>query len=175
VAASWSYANDARILRLFLGGTLVVLGIVAAIVASSPTDPETAAVADVLLAMAIFLLIFGILVFVPRVLSRGSMSYSLHVERSLDDVESTVREAVEAVGRSPRVEVRDSRLKMKRPPRTVRIDGVPTRILLRAAPYRERRVEGTSWSEIVLVGLPSAGDEFALELRKRISAGFARA
>ncbi len=149
------------------------MGIVAAIVVTSPTDPETTAVTDVLLGTAVFFLIFGILVFVPRLMSRGAMSYSLHVERSMDDVESAVREVVEAVGRAPRVEVRKSRL--RRPPRTVRMDGVPTRILLRAAPYRERRAEGTSWTEVVLVGLSSAKDEFALELRERISAGLARA
>lgn len=157
---------------MFLAGALVVLGIVAAIVASSPSDPETAAIADVLLGTAVFLLIFGVLVFLPRVLSRGAMSYSLHVERSMDDVEGTVRHAVEAVGRAAKVQVRKSRL--KRPPRIVLIDGIPTRIVLRAAPYREKRAEGTSWTEVVVAGLSSAADEFARELRERISTGLAK-
>ena len=170
---AWSYTNDARVLVIFLGITLILLGLLAAVVAESPNDPDLARVADFLLGTAIFLLIFSTIVFLPRVLSRGAASYSLHVERQMDEVESAVRAAIQSSGRSARVEVRRSRL--RRPPRTVRIDGMRTRIVLRPAPYRERRDEGTSWTEIVLAGLPSARDEDARDLRTRISANLTRA
>ena len=168
-ALSWSFANDARILRFFIGGTRGVLAIVAGVALAFPSEPEFVSVVDVLFGIAVFVLLFGLLVFLPRLLSRGASSYSLHVARAMDDVEEVVRRAVESAGRSVRVEVRKSRL--PRPPRTVQIGGLPTRIVLRAAPYRERKGEGTSWTEIVQAGMTSALDEDARDLRERITAG----
>ena len=169
---SWSFSNDARLLRVFAVGTLLVLAVIAAAAVSSPHDPEVVTVLDVLLGIAVFVLLFAILVFLPRLLSRGATSYSLHVGRGMDEVEEIVLKTVESMGRSTQVHRRKSRV--RRPPRTVSIEGLPSRIGLRAAPYRERKGEGRAWTEIVQAGTSGPADDVALDLRERIAAALSQ-
>ena len=149
-----------------------MLAMIAAVVASSPQDPEVVSVLDVFFGIAVFVLLFAILVFLPRLLSRGATSYSLHVGRGMDEVEEIVLKTVESTGRSTQIRVRKSRL--KRPPRTVSIEGLPSRIVLRAAPYRERKGEGRAWTEIVQASVAGPADDVARDLRERITAALSQ-
>ncbi len=168
-AAAWSYVNDLRFGGIFLGSSMVVLGVGMLVVIVGGVDG--AATADLLLIIGIFLLIFTVLLSLPRIRSRGAVSYSLHVERSMDDVENAVRSALAGTGHEVRVEVTTSRA--RRPPRVVHVDGVASRFLVRAAPYREERGKGTTWTELAQVGMSTGSDEVARELRDRISARLA--
>lgn len=164
--AAWAYMNDLRFGAIFLGAAMVVFGAGMLVVILGGVDE--AATADLLLAIGIFLLIFTVLLALPRIHSRGAVSYSLLVERSMDEVEQSVRSALEEMGRKVHVEVASSR--SRRPPRLVHVDGVASRFLLRAAPYREERGKGSSWTEIVQNGIGKGSDEVARELRERIAA-----
>jgi len=84
----------------------------------------------------------------------------------MDDVLEAVKAAVAETGRTVRVEVLRSR--SARPPRTLIVDGVPWTFSLRAAPYRERERDGTSWSELVQSGFENMEDEVARDLRERV-------
>lgn len=163
--APWAYMNDLRFGAVFLGAAMVVflVGMVVVIVGGA----EEAAMADLLLAIGVFLLIFTVLLALPRIRSRGAASYSLLVERSMDDVEQSVRSALEEMGHKTHIEVTPSR--SRRPPRLVHVDGAASRFLLRAAPYREERGKGTAWTEIVQIGIGKGSDEVARELRERIA------
>ena len=161
---SWMYVNDLRLVSRFLGAAMLVLGIgVLVAYVYGPYENDTV---DVLLGTGVFILLFSVLLFVPRVRSRGGMSYSLVVSRPLDDVEQAVRGAVEESGREARVEVVPVRLRV--PPRDVFIEGLPWRLTLRNAAYREQRGDETRWTEIIQAGLESEEDEVARELRERI-------
>lgn len=163
--AAWTYANDLRLGGFFLGMTMVIFGAgMLVVVVGGANEADTA---DLLLAIGIFVLVFTVLLTLPRLRSRGAMSYSLHVERSMDDVEAAVRLALEGMGHMVRVEVKPSRL--RRPPRLVQVDGVAPRFLLKAAPYREERGKGTVWTELVQIGIEQASDELARELRDRVA------
>jgi len=85
--------------------------------------------------------------------------------------EAAVRGAIEATGRVARVQVTDSRI--TRPARTILIDGLPPRFLLKVAPHREGREEGAAWTEIIQVGLLDEADDVARELRERVAAALA--
>ncbi len=161
---SWMYVNEMRLFAMVLGASIVVLGIgVLVYVVDGADQLDTV---DVLLGTGVFFLLFAIMLFIPRLRSRGPLSYSVLVEYGLDEVESAVIAAVEGSGRTARVTVMRSRF--PRPPREVAIEGVPWSFVLRAAPYRERRAERTQWSEIVQKGLAGAQDEVARELRERV-------
>ena len=163
-APSWMYINEVRLMAVVLGAAMIVLGIgLLLYLTGGPDQMETV---DVFLGVGVFFLLFTLLLFVPRLRSRGAMSYSLLVEFAMDEVETAVTSAIEESGRKARVMEHKSRF--ARPPREVAIDGVPWRFTLRAAPYRERREDSTQWTEIVQKGLPNEGDEVAKELRERI-------
>ena len=164
VAPAWMFVNEVRLMAIVLGAAMVVLGMgLLLYLVGSPDQMETV---DVFLGVGVFFLLFALLLFVPRLRSRGAMSYSLLVEYALDEVETAVTSAIEETGRKARVTAVKSRA--ARPPRDVVIEGVPWTLTLRAAPYRERKEDGTQWTEIVQKGLPQEGDEVALELRSRI-------
>ncbi len=161
---AWIYINDLRLVSLFLGAAMVVLGIgLLVAVAYGPAENDTI---DVFLGTGVFILIFSVLLFVPRIRSRGAISYSLVIGHGLDDVEEAVKSAVVASGRTARVEVVPVRLRI--PPRDVFIEGLPWRLSLRNAPYREQRGDTTRWTEIVQAGLENEEDEVARQLRERI-------
>jgi len=166
---AWAYVNDLRLGGFFLGASMVILGIGMLVVVVGGVDQ--AATADLLLAIGIFLVIFTVLLSLPRIRSRGAVSYSLHVERSMDDVEGLLLSALEGTGHLVHVEVKPSR--SRRPPRLVHLDGLTARFLVRAAPYREERGKGSTWTELVQIGIGTGSDEVARELRDRISARLA--
>ena len=161
---AWMYVNDLRLVSRFLGVAMVVLGI--GVLITFVYGPEENDTVDVLLGIGVFILLFSSLVFVPRIRSRGGLSFTLMVARALDDVEAVVTDAVEESGRKARVEIAPARL--RRPPRDVFIEGLPWRLSLRDAAYREQRGDETRWTEVVLAGLDNEEDEVARELRERI-------
>lgn len=161
---SWMFVNDLRILAMLLAGACVVLVLGLALFEAYGVEHEDTV--DVLLGTGVFLMLFCLLLFLPRLRSRGPRSFTLLVERSMDDVQEAVKAAAQESGRVARVEVARSRF--KRPPRTVHLEGVTWRFTLRAAPYRERETDGTSWTEIVQSGFENTEDEVARDLRERI-------
>jgi len=161
---SWMFVNDLRILVILMGGACVVLAFGLLLFAAYGAEHEDTV--DVLLGTGVFFLFFCLLLFLPRLRSRGPRSYSLLVEKPMDDVQEAVRAAAADTGRSVEIEVRKSRL--ARPPRTVRVVGVAWTFTLRAAPYRERARDGTSWSELVQSGFETLEDEVARDLRARV-------
>lgn len=164
IAPSWMYVNEIRLVAVVLAASMVVLGI--GLLIYLVDGVEQMDTVDVFLGTGVFFLLFALLLFVPRLRSRGAMSFSLLVESALDEVEVAVTSAVEDSGRKAHVTVIRSR--SPRPPREVEVDGVPWAFSLRAAPYRERKEDGTQWTEIVQKGLSNEGDEVARDLRERV-------
>lgn len=163
-SVAWTYVNDLRLVSRFLGAAMVVLGTgVLIALLDGPAENDTV---DVLLGTGVFLLIFSVLLFFPRIRTRGAMSYSLVIGHGLDAVEEVVKGAVAESGHTARVEVVPVRLRV--PPRDVFIEGLPWKMSLRNAPYREQRGDTTRWTEIVQAGLENEEDEIARELRERI-------
>ncbi len=161
---SWMYANDARLVSRFLGATMVVLGL--GLLLTVAYGPDVNDTVDVFLGTGVFLLLFSVMLFLPRIRNRGAMSYSLLIGRGMDDVEAAVLGAVQEAGRSASVEAVPARLRT--PPRDVFVEGVPWRFSLRNAPYREQRGDATRWTEVVQAGLENEEDEVARELRERV-------
>ncbi len=161
---SWTYVNDARLVMRFLGLAMLILG--AGLLITLAYGPDENATVDVFLGAGVFVLIFSVLLFLPRLRSRGPMSYSLLIGHGMDDVEAAVKGAVEESGRTARIEVVPVRLRV--PPRNVFVEGVPWRITLRNAAYREQRGDDRRWTEVVQSGFENEGDEVARELRERI-------
>ena len=161
---SWMYVNDVRILVMLLGVACVVLGL--GLLLFLAYGAEHSDTVDVLLGTGVFLMLFCFLLFLPRLRSRGPTSFSLLVEQPMEDVEEAVKGAVEETGRKARVEI--LRARFQRPPRAVYIDGVSWKFSLRDAPYRERKEDGTRWTEIVQSGFENTEDEVARELRERV-------
>src|SRR5213592_1876495 len=79
----WAYANHARAAVLFLGisSGMLVVGIVAVVAFGT----EAVVAASSLLTIAIFVLMFTVLVFVTRVATRGAVSFSIYSRRSIDE------------------------------------------------------------------------------------------
>lgn len=163
-APSWMYVNDLRLVSRFLGAAMIILGI--GLMVTYVYGPEQNDTVDVLLGMGVFIMVFSVLVFLPRIRSRGGMSYTLLVGHGLDEVEAVVKESLMESGRQARVEVVPVRLRV--PPREVFVEGVPWRLTLRNAAYREQRGDDRRWTEIVQAGLEREEDEVARELRERI-------
>ena len=161
---SWMFVNDLRILAMLLGGACVVLLVGLALFEAYGTEHEDTV--DVLLGTGVFFMLFCLLLFLPRLRSRGPRSFSLLVERPMDDVEEAVKAAATEAGRGVRVEVGRSR--SSRPPRKVFVDGVGWTFTLRPAPYREQAREGTRWTELVQSGFENMEDEVARDLRDRV-------
>src|SRR6059036_4059240 len=101
-STEWAYSNDGRIAFVFLGLAIVLLSIGLLAVTAFGSDAANGGVA--LLATAMFLLVFAILVFLPRLARRGAASFSVYSRRSVDEAVKAVREAIEASGRIPRVD-----------------------------------------------------------------------
>lgn len=103
----WAYANNGRAATVFLSVAIVLLVIGLLAVATLGSDAGFAGAAS--LTIATFLLVFSVLVFLPRLARRGAASFSVYSRRSMDEAERAVREAIEASGRTARVELAKSR------------------------------------------------------------------
>ncbi len=163
--ATWLYVNDVRLVVGFLGVAVVMFGV--GMLLMIVLGPDGVEGADFLLGLGVFIVLFAALLFVPRLRSRGAMSYSLVVPGPMDLVADAVREAVEASGRKARVEV--LRARFEAPPRTVRVEGVAWHFTLKDAPYRRTHGDHSPWTELVQAGLDNEGDEFAKDLRERVA------
>jgi hypothetical protein len=141
----WAYANNGRIAAGFLGFAIVLLGIGVIVVIAFGEDGANAAVA--LLGISTFLLVFTVLVFLPRLARRGSMSFSVYSRRSIDDAERAVREAIEESGRTPRVA--QVRSRSDHPPRIVTAEGVVARFRIEVTRHPATADGGPEWTEIV--------------------------
>ncbi|HEX9341129.1 MAG TPA: hypothetical protein VF992_08180 [Thermoplasmata archaeon] len=168
-ADGWSYANNWRIAAFFLGLAMILLGIGSLAVFAFGDDAGMAGLS--LLAIATYLLVFSVLVFVPRIARRGSVSFSLFSRRSVEDAEKAVVGAIEAVGRAPRVEMARSR--SNHPPRVVTADGIVTRFRIEISRAGPGSVDGGVWTEIVQ-SVASTDADAARTLRERVNEQLAR-
>lgn len=168
--ATWSYSNEVRLTFTFMGLSCVILGLGYLVVFLGGMGE--AALADTLLGLGVFVLLFAILLIAPRLLSRGALSYSLVVEQPMDAAEDAVREALTQAGRSPAVRVHKSR--SDRPPRTVTAEGLGSRFILRPAFHRETS-ESVPWTEVIQTGLTPTEETEARQLRERVASTLAGA
>ena len=164
----WVYANNARIATTFLGLAMFFLGIGVLAVVAFRDDAALAGVA--FLTLAVFLLVFSVLVFLPRLARRGAVSFSVYSSRSVEEVEAAVRSVIEASGRTPQVELVKSR--SKHPPRIVTAEGIPARFRIEVTRHPARVDVGADWTEIV-ESFPSRDEAEAQALRDRITARLA--
>ena len=86
--AEWTYSNDGRIAFVFLAFAIVLLALGLLAVTAFGSDAANGGVA--LLAIAMFLLVFSVLVFVPRLARRGAASFSFYSRRTLDEAVKAV-------------------------------------------------------------------------------------
>jgi hypothetical protein len=161
---AWIYVNDARILLMLLGIACGVLGL--GLLIFLAYGLEQMDTVDVLFGTGVFLMLFCLLLFLPRLRSRGPTSFSLLIEQPMDEVEEAVTGAIEETGRKARIEV--LRARFERSPRSVFVEGVSWNFSLRNAPFRERKEDGTKWTEIVQSGFENEEDKVARELRERV-------
>ena len=161
--SDWSYSNDGRIAFVFLALAIVLLAIGLMAVTAFGSDAANGGVA--LLAIAMFLVVFSVLVFVPRLARRGPSSFSFYSRRSLDEAVKAVREAIEASGRTPRVDIVKSR--SERPPRIVTAEGIQARFRIEVTRHAAGSEGGLEWTEIVEASASRDGAE-AEALRKKV-------
>ncbi len=166
----WAYANNGRIAAGFLGLASLLLGTGVIVVISFGADGVNAGVA--LLAIAMFLLVFSVLVFLPRLVRRGSVSFSVYSRGSMAAAENAVREAIEEAGRTPRVEQVKSR--SDHPPRIVTAEGLRARFRIEVTRHPATTDEGSDWTEIV-ESFPARDADEARALREKITERLASA
>lgn len=170
VGADWTYANNWRISAVFLGLTIVFLGVGVLVVVA--VGNEAAFAAGMLLTVATFLLVFSLLVFLPRLAHRGAVSFSLLSRRSMEEAETAVSDVITESGQTPHVKVVKSR--SEHPPRIVSAPGISVRFRLEATRHAPGTSEVGEWTEIVqTVSLGEAKE--AAALRERIAARLAGA
>ena len=161
----WAYENHARMAVLFLGVASLLLGFgIAAVLAFGG---EAIPVATTLLSIAIFVLVFTVLVVVTRVAKRGAVSFSMYSRRSMDDAEQAVRMALEAVGGN--AQVKRVRSRFRTPARIVSADGVSARFRIEASRHPAIAEPG-EWTEIIEV-YPKGEKPEARALRAKILEG----
>jgi len=159
----WAYANNARIAAFFLGLAILLIGI--GFLAVVAFGPDGALAGGALLALAVFLLVFSVLVFVPRLVQRGAVSFSVYSRRSIDEAEHAVRAVIEASGRTARVERPRSRARS--PPRIVIAEGIPARFRIEVTRHAATSDSG-EWTEII-ESLPKREETEAQALRVKIA------
>jgi hypothetical protein len=162
--ADWAYANNARITAFFLG--IAILMILVGFMAVAAFGPDAALAAGAFLALAVFLLVFSILVFLPRLMQRGAVSFSVYSRRSVDEAESAVRSVIEASGRKARVERPRSR--SRSPPRIVIVEGFPARFRIEATRHAASSSGPGEWTEII-ESLPVREEAESHALRVKIA------
>ncbi len=165
----WSYANNWQIATFFLALAMMLLSIGALAVFAFGDAAGMAGLS--LLAIASFLLVFSVLVFLPRLARRGSVSFSLFSRRSIAEAQQAVAEAIEAEGKAPRVEVVRSRA--RHPPRLVTADGIVARFRIEASRAGPGPGDGGVWTEIVQ-SLASTDADGARAMRERINERLSR-
>jgi hypothetical protein len=162
--ADWAYANNARMAMIFMGLALVLLAGFG-ILAGLGVGQEAAFAASALLTLAIFLLAFSALVFLPRWAQRGPMSFSVYSDRSMDEAEAAVRAAIEASGRTPRIERLEPRAGS--PSRIVTAEGIPARFRIQITRHPTSGGPGPQ-TEIIEVVPQQEGAE-ARALRQKVA------
>ncbi len=160
----WAYTNDGRIAFVFLALAIVLLAIGLLAVTAFGSDAVNGGVA--LLAVSMFLVVFSVLVFVPRLARRGPASFSFYSRRSVDEAVKVVREAIEASGRTPRVDIVKSR--SDHPPRIVSAEGIRARFRIDVTRHPAGVEGGLEWTEIV-ESSPSRENAEAQALRKKVA------
>src|SRR2546426_3448710 len=143
--SEWAYANNGRIAAEFLGFAILLLGIGLIAVIAFGADAVNAGVA--LLAIATFLLVFSVLVFLPRLARRGSLSFSVYSRRPIDDAEKAVREVLEEAGPAPRVAPGQS--PSNHPPPILTAQGNPAPVPIEGTRPPATADGGPEWTEIV--------------------------
>ncbi len=162
--AEWTYSNDGRIAFAFLAFAMVLLALGLLAVIALGSDAANGGVA--LLAIAVFLLVFAVLVFLPRLARRGAASFSVYSRRSVDEAVKAVREAIEASGKTARVDVVKSR--SDHPPRIVTAEGIPSRFRIEVTRHPSGAEGGLEWTEIVESSASRDGEE-AQALREKVT------
>ena len=158
--AEWTYSNQWRMIAAFLGGSMILLG--AGLLAVSSAGADAAFGAGVLLAVAVFLVAFAMLLFFPRLRRQGSFTFRTVFLGSVAEAEAAVRSALSASGRA--VHAEDAASRSRHPPRVVRADGLPSRFLVQALSTREGG-DGLERAEVIQIGLEDADDPAAREAR----------
>src|SRR3989442_6611994 len=111
------------------------------------------------------LLVFALLFLVLRLARRDPASFSFYSRRSLDEAVKAVREAIEASGRTPRVDIVKSR--SERPPRIVTAEGIQARFRIEVTRHAAGSEGGLEWTQIVEASASRDGSE-AQALRKKV-------
>ena len=161
----WAYANRARAAVLFLGISSGMLGV--GIVAVVAFGTEAVVAASSLLTIAIFVLMFTVLVFVTRVATRGAVSFSIYSRRSIDEAEQAVLNALETEGEN--AQVKRVRGRTKTPARIVSADGVAARFRIEVSRHAALAEPGEG-TEIIEV-FPKGERPEAQALRAKILEG----
>ena len=161
----WAYANHARAAVLFLAISSGMLGL--GIVAVVAFGTEAVVAASSLLTIAIFVLMFTVLVFVTRVATRGAVSFSIYSRRSIDEAEQAVLNALETEGEN--AQVKRVRGRTKTPARIVSADGVAARFRIEVSRHAALAEPG-EWTEIIEV-FPKGERPEAQALRAKILEG----
>lgn len=162
---TWAYADNARMSAFFLGLAMLLVGL--GILSAFLLGREGAVAASGFLTLGIFVLVFAVLVFLPRLARRGAVSFSVYSRGSIDDAERAVRAAIEASGLTARVTQVPSR--SKSPPRIVTADGFPARFRIEVTRHPARSGAGT-WTEII-ESFPRRDEAGARALRLKILEG----
>lgn len=162
---TWAYVHSWRMLVAFVGASMLILavGLLLVLVAGS----GTAALAGILLAFAIFVLFFAVLLFVPPLVRQGAQTYRLVVERPPEDVQETIRSVMEERGYRVRVESVPSR--SARPPKVVIVEGASARFLLTPISRRLRPKGAPDDTVVVQIGARGESDAAAKALREIVT------
>src|SRR5437660_1793326 len=123
---------------------VLVVGIVAVVAFGT----EAVVAASSLLTIAMFVLMFTVLVFVTRVAARGAVSFSIYSRRSIDEAEQAVLNALETEGEN--AQVKRVRGRTKTPARIVSADGVAARFRIEVSRHAALAEPG-EWTEIIEV------------------------
>lgn len=158
----WMYADNWRILLAFLAAADGILGLGILLVALE--GASAAFGAGVLLSLGVFLAVFAIMLLVPRLTRWGVRSFRLYVDRTIDEVERDVRDALESSGFLVTVETAESR--SAHPPRILGAQGLPWRFRLEAVSRREVRGGALARTEVIQIGLAAEDDADARSVRE---------
>src|SRR5439155_8140952 len=107
---------------------------------------EAADAASSVLPIAIFVMMFAVLVLVTRLATRGAVSFSIYSRRSIDEAEQAVLNALETEAKN--AQVKRVRGRSKTPARTVSADGVAARFRIEVSRHAALAEPG-EWSEII--------------------------